>query len=303
MPPDDELSQLAASIAGEELPVIVEGKDSVSAPDKSASKENEPDAQASSGDDEAGDDTKDKPGEGEDEGGQEDPLKDLAGNTDGALKVLLEHPTLGPLLNQWNDRSAAAQVTAALERERPTIEADAKRTAAEKAEDEHFSSMTQEQISEEIAGDEEAATAYARYQQRRQSGQAPNPDAIAQASQVYSYASRVAAVSSLLEESELTAETKESLKPDHFTHLGTEGIREWEKAVFQAIVSHEATGLAETQLNEKWDAYKDEHLAEIDGERPAVVSGRRDGPMPGLVETDSGILLERALSKKPKKGS
>lgn len=295
--PDPELSQLAAQIEG--LPDIIEGKDSAPSPDKPVS-EGEPSPKGEG--EPKGKDEPEDGGDGVDKGEQEDPLKDLAADTAGALKTLLEHPVLGPLLNKWLDRGAAAQVTSALERERPTIEADAKRTEAERVEDEHFSSMTQEQISEEIASDEEAATAYARYQQRRQAGKAPNPEAIAQASQIYSYASRVAAVTSLLGESELSPEVKETLKPDNFTHLKAEGIREWEKAVFKALVAHEAGGLSEKALEEKWEAYKEEQLAEMDGERPAIVSGRRDGPMPGLIETPSETLLERALDKKPKKG-
>ena len=43
-------------------------------------------------------------------------------------------------------------------------------------------------------------------------------------------------------------------------------------------------------------------MADIDGERPAVTSGRREGPSPDLIKTDSGVLLENALSGKPKKG-
>ncbi|KKM04746.1 hypothetical protein LCGC14_1761150 [marine sediment metagenome] len=308
-PPDQEakdLAELGAQIRGEALPTIVEGKDSVSpkggeAPGEKETPEGEKPVDSQEKSQPEGEGGK-KPGEGEEGGGQEDPLKDLAGNKD-ALKVLLEHPDLGPLLNSWNDRSAVAQVTSALERERPNIEANAKELEATRLEDAHFSEMTQEQVSEEITGDEKAAAAYARYQQRKEAGEAPNAQAIAQASQVYSYAVRVASVSSMLEDSELTAEVKETLKPEHFTHLKAEGIREWEKAVFQAIVDHTAADLTKEQLEEKFEAYKEEHLAEIDGERPAVVSGRKDGPSPDLIKTDSGTLLEGALSKISKKGS
>lgn len=307
--PDAELSQLAAQIAGEELPIITEGKDSVSPKDKPASKGEEPPPEeggktpAPKGKAEPEGEGDGEPGEGEEGGEQEeDPLKDLAADPDGALKVLLGHSVLGPLLNKWLDRAGNAQVAAALENARPGIEADAKRSEAERAEDEHFARMSQEEISAEIAGDEDAATAYARYQQRKQAGEAPNAEAITQASQLYSYASRVAAVSSLLEESDLSPEVRETLKPDHFKHLKAEGIREWEKAVFQAVVTHEATERAEKLKDEEWETYKEEHLAEIDGERPAIVSGRREGPSPDLMKTDSGVLLEGALSGKPKKG-
>lgn len=303
---DADMAQLAAQIAGEADPVIVEGKDSVSPKDKPTSKGEEPppkgeEPPTSKGEEKPEGGGEEKPGEGGDGGGQEDPLKDLAADK-GALKVLLEHPKLGPLLNSWADNAAQAQIATALERDRPAIEADTKRLEAERVEDEHFSGMTPEQVSEEISGDEGKATAYARYQQRKEAGGAPNPEAIAQSAQLYAYTSEVAAIRGLLEGSELTDEVKESLKPEHFTHLKTEGIREWKKAVFQAIVTHEATGLTANELDEKWEAYKEEHLAEIDGERPAIISGRRDGPTPDLIKTDSNVLLEGALSGKSKKG-
>ncbi|KKL51544.1 hypothetical protein LCGC14_2294440, partial [marine sediment metagenome] len=294
------VAALAAAIAGEEVPVIIEGKDSVSDLDKPAS-DGKPPAKgdgeaASEGTPKPGAEGDGKPGEGEEGGEQEDPLKDLATNKD-ALRVLLEHPDLGPLLNRWNDRSAVAQVTAALERETPTIEANAKQSEAERAEDAHFSEMTQEQIAEEIAGDKGAATAYARYQQRQEAGTLPNAEAVAQASEVYSHVTRVASIRGLLEGSELTDEVKETLKPGNFTHLKAEGIRVWEKAVLQAIVDHESTGKAQTLLEEKWEGFKEERLAELDGDQPALISGGRSkGAMPNLMETDSTVQLEQGLA-------
>ncbi len=295
---DPEVVALAAAIAGEEVPVIEEGKP-VSPDGKPVSKETETPkdegtpASAEGVTPEGGEGTG---GEGGDGGGQEDPLKDLVANKE-SLKVLLEHPDLGPMLQKWSDRAGVAQVSAALERERPTIEANAKQLEAERSEDAHFSEMSQEQIAEEIAGDREAATAYARYQQRQEAGVAPNADAIAQASEIYSYATRVSSVSSMLEGSELTDEVKESLKPEHFTHLKAEGIRVWEKAVLQAIVNHEAGVLSKTQLEEKWETYKEEQLAELDPERPAVVSGgRNQSALPSLMETDSTVQLEQGLA-------
>lgn len=306
--PEAEVAQLAAQIAGEADPTIVEGKDSVSPQDQPPPKGKEPKPEtkgdgtpASKGEEKVKGEGDEEPEEGEGKGEQEDPLKDLAADAKGALKVLLEHPDLGPILNKWADGAAVAQVTAALERQRPITEAETKQAEAERAEDAHFSGMTQEQITEEIAGDERAATAYARYQQRKESSGTPNAEAIAQTAELYAYTSRIAAVKSTLEESELSAEVKESLKPEHFTHLKAEGIREWEKAVFKAVVAHEATAMAEKLKEEGWEAYKEEHLPEIDGERPAVVSGRSTGPLPGLIETPSETLLESALSGKSKK--
>ncbi len=304
--PNPELAQLAAEIAGEPDPTIIEGKDSVSPQDQPPPGDEEPKGKgtpASKGEEEVKGDGEEDPEDGEKKGDEEeDPLKDLAAKPDGVLKVLLEHPDIGPILNRWLDRASGAKVTTALEQQRPITEAETKQAEAERAEDTHFQGMTQEEISAEIAGDEKAATAYARYQQRKEASGEPNAEAIAQTAQLYAYTSKVAAVKSMLEGSDLTAEVKESLKPEHFTHLKAEGIREWEKAVFQAIVTHEAVVMAEKLKEEGWDAYKEEHLAEIDGERPALVSGRKDGPSPDLLKTDSGTLLEGALSKTTKKG-
>ncbi|KKL60668.1 hypothetical protein LCGC14_2202990, partial [marine sediment metagenome] len=86
------------------------------------------------------------------------------------------------------------------------------------------------------------------------------------------------------------------------THLGAEGIGEWKKAVFKAVISHEASAIAAKEIADKKETLNEEVMAEVDGERPAVVSGRSDGPGPDIMKTDSTALLENALSGKPKKG-
>ncbi len=250
--------------------------------------------------------SKEAPGDGEPEGdgtpkeGDEDPYKGMKPRD--VLIKLLEHPDVGPELQRWADRAGDTQVATALEAARPNIEADTRRSEAEKAEDEHFSGMTKEQIAEEIAGDEKVATAYARFQQRKEAGSLPNAEAIARTSQLYSYTSRVAAVSSLIEGSELSAEVKETLKPGNFTHLKTEGIREWEKAVFQALVLHTAEAKAEELLEERWETYQQEHMADTDGDRPPMVRGRKvDGVLPDLIGTDTTKLFEDAFTRTEQK--
>ena len=310
---DPEMAQLAAQIAGEPDPIIVEGKDSVSPQEGAASegKDAKPEDKgdgtpASKGKAKTEDGGEEEPGEGEEEGEKEELFKDLEGalmaDPKGALKILLEHPTLGPVLNRWSDRAGNAQVATALEEARPGIEADAKRSEAERAEDNYFSSMSEEEVTAAIGSDPKVASAYARYQQREQAGEAPNATAVVQASQIYSYASEVALIKGLLDESELSDEVKETLKPDNFRHLKVEGIAAWKKAVFQAIVTHEATSIAAKEIAAKKETLNEEIMADIDGERPAVTSGRREGPSPDLIKTDSGVLLENALSGKAKKG-
>ncbi len=306
---DPEVAQLAASIVGEEVPAVIEGKDSVSPQAGTASKGSETPpgdggkSTDSKGEEKAEGEGDDKPGEGGDTDDQEDPLKDLAADKDGALKALLEHPDLGPLLNRWLDKASDGRVATALAQAKPITEADTRKADAVRAEDKHFSGMTQEQISEEIAGDEKAAIAYAQYQERKQAEGQPDPKAVTEASLVYSYASRVAVVTDLIKESDLSTDVKETLNPDNFTHLKAEGITVWEKAVFKALVTHEAAAVAAKEIAGKKETLNEEIMAEVDGERPAIVTGRADGPSPDFMKTDSGTLLESALSKKPKKGS
>ncbi|KKK47544.1 hypothetical protein LCGC14_3154110, partial [marine sediment metagenome] len=194
-------------------------------------------------------------------------------------------------------------VATALQHQKPITEADTRKAETERVEDEHFSGMTQEQIAAEISDDRDAAVAYARYQQRQETKGAPNAEAITEASQIYSYAARVSVVKGLIDESELTDEVKESLKPDHFTHLKAQGIVEWEKATFKALVTHEAATVSAKEIADKKETLNEEVMAEVDGERPAVVTGRREGPSPDFMKTDSTSLLETALSKKPQKGN
>ncbi|KKL14325.1 hypothetical protein LCGC14_2516780, partial [marine sediment metagenome] len=96
--PEAEMAQLASQIAGEADPTIVEGKDSVSPQDqpppkgKDAKPKGE-DTPASKGEDETEVEGDGEPKDGKKKGDEEeDPLKDLAADTDGVLKVLLEHP-------------------------------------------------------------------------------------------------------------------------------------------------------------------------------------------------------------------
>ncbi|KKL47801.1 hypothetical protein LCGC14_2331890, partial [marine sediment metagenome] len=77
---------------------------------------------------------KGKPGEGD-----EDPFKGLAELTPKELlSKLLEHSTVGPILQGWADRSGDAQSLTAVEQERVGIADEAKRQAENGHWDEHF---------------------------------------------------------------------------------------------------------------------------------------------------------------------
>src|SRR3972149_4957674 len=295
MPTDPDIAALAHEIEGTVAPPQSKGagdKSADGAGDSTAEKESKPGLTgAGTGDGEGG--------AGEEEKGEEeeapDPLKDLN------IQQLLAHPALGPMLQSWADRAGAAQVAAVLERERPAIAQTERERADHALWDEHFSSMTQEEIGEEISADSKAASAYAQYQERKQSGGGLSPEAVARASEVYSNAAQVAVYSHMLENSGLDDVVKAELKPENFTHMGVDGLVSWGQASGQAIIDSRVEARAQELLAEKWETHKQEQLAELEQDRPPLTSGRRTGATPDLLGTPSNELLESALSKSEKK--
>lgn len=212
------------------------------------------------------------------------------------LKALLEHPTLGRALQSWSDRGVTAQVEAARARDRPIIEASEREKAQIKADDEHFASMTQEEVAEEISKNPEAATSYAKYQARQQRGADLEPDGVVAASTVYALTAQIAHNSHLLEESDLPADKKTELAGKNFTDQGQDGIFAWGQAIEGAIIEQKAEARAQVLKEESWEAYKEEKLADLDGERPPVVRGTRTKPLSPLLEGESATQMEEALA-------
>ena len=237
---------------------------------------------------------KGKPKDG-DKPPKDDPLKD------SGLKALLEHPVLGRKLQHWSDTAGNLRIRHAVDAERSSITATAERTAEEKQSDAHFASMTKEQIAEEISDNKDAALAYAQYETRLKAnaGGGLNPEAVARSSEVFAVTAQVRLNTEMLEKSELSPEVKEGLKPENYNKPGDEGLTAWGEAIFTALVTQEAQSLAEKLKEEQWDAYKQEHLAEIDGERPNATGGRRASPVPDLITTPTDELWAEAFVDRP----
>ncbi len=231
----------------------------------------------------------------EDQPPEDDPLKGLE------LKALLEHPVLGRKLQHWSDTAGNLRIRHAVDAERSSITATAERTAEEKQSDAHFASMTKEQIAEEISDNKDAALAYAQYETRLKAnaGGGLNPEAVARSSEVFAVTAQVRLNTEMLEKSELSPEVKEGLKPENYNKPGDEGLTAWGEAIFTALVTQEAQSLAEKLKEEQWDAYKQEHLAEIDGERPNATGGRRASPVPDLITTPTDELWAEAFVDRP----
>ena len=183
------------------------------------------------------------------------------------LSKLLSHPTIGPQLQSWADRSARTQIDATLASERSRIASDAHLDALET----HFDALTQDELAEELARDPKAVDAYAAVKQHKENrGKVGLESQITSAAQVYAYATEIQVYNGLLEGSGLATEELAKLKAENFTHLGPTGITVWGKAVQTALVEHRAKAL----LDERWEAYKQEQLVGLDGKPPELNGGQ-----------------------------
>jgi len=213
----------------------------------------------------------------------------LAGLADdpNAVPTLLQHPKLGPVVQRWADKVAAAQVKTKLEQERPIIEARVRSEMQFENLDKHFSELSQGDLADELAADPKAAAAYARVQAMKEDRSTPeDPEVTAR---VYAAAQTVASNLKLLDKSELSDEVKATLQPELFTHLGEEGIPTWTQAIVDALV--------ESRASKKAEASKQESQAELDPNRPPLTPGRRGPGGFDLMGTSSEVLLERGLEK------
>ena len=236
------------------------------------------------------------PEDGKPKEGDEDPFKGLEAKD--ILAKLLGHPEVGPVLQRWADQAGEAQSASAVEQERGTI-ADEARTQAEDAHwDEHFKDMSEEEVGEELAKDSKAAVAYSRYKQRLEAKPELDPDRVTRASKVYGYAIQVATYDLMVKDSKLPDEKKAELKAENFKDHGPEGIIAWGNAVYSALIEHEAEIRANELLNERWETFQQEHMAETDGDRPPMVRGRKvAGTLPDLIKTDTSVLFEDAFTR------
>jgi len=235
------------------------------------------------------------------EGDDESPLKDIdIDKPEDVLAALLKSPEHAKALQSWSDKGVAAQVDAARQRDRPEIEASERQKAKETAEDEHFAGRSDEDVAEEIGKDKRAAAAYARYQARQEAQTKADPNSIAAAAQIFAYATQVTAFRKTVEESDLSAEDKAKLSPENFTKK-PDGIADWHQAINTALIEHGAEARAQELLAKKWEAYKEERLIELDGERPPVLRGNKASAVPDLIKGDSATMLDEALDTLPKK--
>jgi broad specificity phosphatase PhoE len=224
-----------------------------------------------------------------------DALADLAKDPKAAIGILLKHPELGPVLNRWADKGAAAQVREAVERVRGETRVQTEQELQEQAEAEHFQSLSKEELAEELATNEKAAAAYARFKERQQRGAGgASPEEVGLRIKVEAASGIIRTFLGLIEESGLPDEKKAELDPTNFTILGEDALPEWGKAIYTALIEL----AVQKKYDEEWESEKTSRLADLEEKRPDLSGGKTPGPALNLIETPSEVLLEKALAEK-----
>lgn len=216
------------------------------------------------------------------------------------LEDLLKDPELGPALQSWKDKSAANSVQTALEQERARSQQQLQSDNLQKWVD-YFGQFSEEERVELFARDPKIAAKFAEVQNVvAQQSQSISSDQVATTAQVYAYAHQISVYNKMLADSGLPEDKLQALKPDNFTHLGAAGVNAWGQAIFAALLEHQTSQKLEAELKTRWEAYKQEHLAELEpGYVPESSSGGGPtGPKKDLMTTDSNVLLEDALVRR-----
>jgi hypothetical protein len=213
---------------------------------------------------------------------------DLTKNPEEIVGDLLKHPTLGRQLQSWAGKAAAKQVENAMRQANLDASQQAERQNL-KDWDAHFQSLSEEELAEGLAKNKDARIAYGKVEEWK--SQAGDEVRLAVA---HVYAGQVQAILTTLESSGLPAAIKDTLNPQNFTHLGAQGIHEWQRAVEEAIIEFKAVALAETKAT----ARKQQELAEQDTDHksPDMTPARRGGDKPDLMANSNEYLLTHALT-------
>jgi hypothetical protein len=205
----------------------------------------------------------------------EDPLSSLD------IKSIIEHPKLGPKLQSWADRGANAQVSTAVARARAEIEGETQLNALT----ERFKGMEPEELGRALT-DPATAEAYASIIARDKAiREQASTDEISSAAETLGFAIQIAQNQAVIEGSGLSPEVKASLSPDNFKHMGREGIPRWGEAIYNALVEKAVEDKVQGLLDERWEAFKEGRLAELDSGSAQrgrdITNGRHQGPITG----------------------
>ena len=256
------------------------------------------------------DSTKDKEPEEKSEEETTDAGTEETDNSDGekdstveseSVEAILAKPEFAKEIQSRADKAAAAQLQGKTDALRRDVRAEVEQQVHDEQLTKYFSGLSQEELSEAIASDKNLAADYARLQLQSQSPD--NSEEVSRAARVYSYSLQVSSLSKLMDDTELSAEVRATLDPKSFLDSAAAdgGMAAWSTAVQDAVLTAKSDKSVEKEMEKKWEAYKQDHLAENELDRPTLKKGSKSNPVPELLEGSSSDLLEDAIKSPSKK--
>lgn len=220
-----------------------------------------------------------------------DPLENLS------IEDLLKHPKLASKVNSYADRVANNRIQAEVQAKL----AEQEDTIRDELLDKYFSSLDETELGTVLAQDKNLAKEYGRLQEKAQpQGQFMTADQIAHQAQIEASRITIRTNTSLIVDSDLPDDIKQTLNPQNYVSQGMAGLTTWTQDIYKALAKHEASKSAKDMASEELEAERNRQRAEKDEALPgaSMTKGRVMTTLPDLFSTSSAQLLEDAFAKR-----
>lgn len=225
-----------------------------------------------------------------------DPLADMS------IETLLKHPVLGPQVQSWSDKGAAAQIAAARERTKQELVPEVRASVEDEATDAYLKSLDPDERASIISTDPDLAIRWGEIQKAEQArANNLNPDAVNAAAMTYSAQLQINANLKLLEHAALTDADRADLAPQKYTDKGWAGLQEWSQALYSRVVDRHAAAISAQRFPTEFESYKLDQQARNGNNqgRPGVIAaGTNADVLPDLMGNNSNQLLSDAFRRK-----
>ena len=208
---------------------------------------------------------------------------------DVGLDELLQDPELGPLVESY------AQSKAEQEARQKAQQAQQEALLAQWQA--YFQALDDAELAEALQDPQRRQAYLAVHQWQQQQAQVQAEQLVQQRAKVQAYAEQIRTLDRMLQR--LPEEKRKELDPRRYTYLGEAGIGIWTQAVLDAVSDHMAEQRIQAELEKRWEALRQERLAELERETPVPSGLQPSGPLPDLMTTDPQTLLELALQGRP----
>jgi len=232
-----------------------------------------------------------EPTEPNGEGEVPDPLENLS------IEDLLKHPKLASKVNSYADRVANNRIQAEVQSKLAEQEVSIRDDLLDK----YFSSLDETELGQVLAKDKNLAKEYGRLQEKAEpQGQFMTADQISQQAQIEASRLTIRTNTSLIVDSDLPDDIKQTLNPQNYVSQGMAGLTTWTQDIYKALAKHEASKSAKDMFREELEAERNRQRAEKDEALPgaSMTKGRVMQTLTDLFSTSSAQLLEDAFAKR-----